>query len=387
MINNSSSDSFTDSPKESLTISKDIEQAILDSQQLISHLSKSGTVELNPEITRVLIAAKYKLEKKDWTVYEENEFLLSFDKLTSQAYPVTIDSLNAIVLPTSSNKNDKKVSGKSQADKAVSWYRRYTMITLLVLLTTQVYWLVGYDLRSNLQGLFDQREITLDAIALDPIVLGGNLDVDQPLLAKQLSLQNQKLDANYKLLMLWNQVWLMGGVFNDSMPKYFQAKYEQQRRVLERSGEGNTQQLEQLDLERNLHQVRMVLFEYILATDYILKAFQEYFLPLLYGLFGAFIYVLRNLMIEIKQRTYSYDCEVKYRLRLTLGALGGMIVGWFFQPDEADAIASLSPMALAFLMGYNIELLFTIMDRVIDNIRQAVDKSETKKDNVAPGTK
>lgn len=387
MINNSSSDSFTDSPKESLTISKDIEQAILDSQQLISHLSKSGTVELNPEITRVLIAAKYKLEKKDWTVYEENEFLLSFDKLTSQAYPVTIDSLNAIVLPTSSNKNDKKVSGKSQADKAVSWYRRYTMITLLVLLTTQVYWLVGYDLRSNLQGLFDQREITLDAIALDPIVLGGSLDVDQPLLAKQLSLQNQKLDANYKLLMLWNQVWLMGGVFNDSMPKYFQAKYEQQRRVLERSGEGNTQQLEQLDLERNLHQVRMVLFEYILATDYILKAFQEYFLPLLYGLFGAFIYVLRNLMIEIKQRTYSYDCEVKYRLRLTLGALGGMIVGWFFQPDEADAIASLSPMALAFLMGYNIELLFTIMDRVIDNIRQAVDKSETKKDNVAPGTK
>jgi hypothetical protein len=92
-------------------------------------------------------------------------------------------------------------------------------------------------------------------------------------------------------------------------------------------------------------------------------------------------------MIEIKQRTYSYDCEVKYRLRLTLGALGGMIVGWFFQPDEADAIASLSPMALAFLMGYNIELLFTIKDRVIDKIRQAVDKSETKKDNVAPGTK
>jgi len=382
MINNSSSDSFTDSPKESLTISKDIERAILDSQQLISHLSKSGTVELNPEITQVLISAKFKLEKKDWTIYEENEFLLSFDKLTSQAYPVTIDSLNAIVVPTSPNKNDKKVSSKSQADKAVAWYRRYTMITLLVLLITQVYWLVGHDLRSNLQGLFDQREITLDAIAV-----GGSLDMDQPLLAKQLSLQNQKLDANYKLLMLWNQVWLMGGVFSDSMPKYFQAKYEQQRRVLERSGDGNTQQLEQLDLDRNLHQVRMVLFEYILATDYILKAFQEYFLPLLYGLFGAFIYVLRNLMIEIKQRTYSYDCEVKYRLRLTLGALGGMIIGWFFQPDEADAIASLSPMALAFLMGYNIELLFSIMDRVIDNIRQAVDKSATKNDNVAPGAK
>lgn len=376
MINNTSSGALNDAPKESLSISKEIEQAILDSQQLISHLSKSEMVELNPEITSVLISAKYKLEQKDWTVYEENEFLLCFDKLTSQAYPVTIDSLNAITASTVLKENDKKVSSKSKADKAVSWYRRYTMITLLVLLTTQVYWLVGHDLRSNLQGLFDKREKTLDAIEL-----GGSLDVEQLLLAKTLSIQNQKLDANYKLLMLWNQVWLMGNVFSDSMPKYFQAKYEQQKRALERSAVVNTQQLEQLDLERNLHQVRMVLFEYLLATDYILKAFQEYLLPLLYGLFGAFIYVLRNLMIEIKQRTYSYGCEVKYRLRLTLGALGGMIIGWFFQPDEADALASLSPMALAFLMGYNIELLFSIMDRAIENIRQAVEKPEVKKED------
>ncbi len=355
---------INDVENSSLTISNDIEQSILDSQKLISHLSKSGTVDLNPEVTAILVAAKSKLEDKQWTIAEEKEFLLNFDKLASQAYPVTIDSLNAIAVPVSS-----KMNGKSKADKAIAWYRRYTMITLLILLITQVYWLVGHDLRSNLQNLFDQREITLSSIEQ-----GNNIEISQPLLIKKLSLQNQKLDANYKLLMLWNQVWLMGGVFSESMPKYFQAKYEQQKRVLERSEGSNTQQLEQLDLDRNLHQVRMVLFEYILATDFILKAFQEYFLPLLYGLFGAFIYVLRNLMIEIKQRTYSYDCEVKYRLRLTLGALGGMIIGWFFQPDEADAIASLSPMALAFLMGYNIELLFSIMDRVIDNVRQNVDK-------------
>jgi len=355
---------INDVENSSLTISNDIEQSILDSQKLISHLSKSGTVDLNPKVTAILVAAKSKLEDKQWTIAEENEFLLNFDKLASQAYPVTIDSLNAIAVPVSS-----KMNSKSKADKAIAWYRRYTMITLLILLITQVYWLVGHDLRSNLQNLFDQREITLSSIEQ-----GNNIEISQPLLIKKLSLQNQKLDANYKLLMLWNQVWLMGGVFSESMPKYFQAKYEQQKRVLERSEGSNTQQLEQLDLDRNLHQVRMVLFEYILATDFILKAFQEYFLPLLYGLFGAFIYVLRNLMIEIKQRTYSYDCEVKYRLRLTLGALGGMIIGWFFQPDEADAIASLSPMALAFLMGYNIELLFSIMDRVIDNVRQNVDK-------------
>jgi hypothetical protein len=360
-----------------LPISEDMGQIILDSQKLTMHLAKSGNVELEPRVTAILVMAKKSLADKEWTVQEENEFLVTYDKLATLAHPVNIDSLNAI-FPQGSNKKGRLVS---DADKAVSWYRRYTMVTLVILLVCQVYWLVGHDLRTNLQSLFEERQQTQSLIDQ-----GKDSEPGEPLLAVQLQVQNQKLDANYKLLMLWNQIWLLGGAFDDAMPKYFQAKFEQEKRYLERDKIANAQLLDKLHLEKNLHQVRMVLFEYILAADFILESFQAYFLPLLYGLFGAFIYVLRNLMREIKQRTYSHDSEVKFRLRLTLGALGGMIIGWFFQPDEASGLASLSPMALAFLMGYNIELLFSVMDRVIENIRSAVEAPAKEPAKSIPAT-
>jgi hypothetical protein len=348
-------------------MSAEIVQAIDDSQKLIAHIANSGSGTLDPKVTAVLVESKFKLMQKNWTVADENNFLTAYDLLACQVYPVTIDSINAITPPKSSKKNTA-----TKADKAVSWYRRFTMLTLLVLLLVQVYWLVGNDLRSNLQQLFEQRKNTLSQLKASE-----NNQLEYEDLTAKLSLENQKLDANYKFLMLWNQAWLMGSSFSDAMPKYLQAKYEQDIRLLERNQANNIDQLEKLTLERNLYQVRMVLFEHILAADFILKVLQEYFLPLLYGLFGAFIYVLRNLMREIKARTYAYDCEVKYRLRLTLGALGGLIISWFLQPDDSNAMASLSPMAMAFIMGYNIELLFSVMDRIIENMREAIEKPKS----------
>lgn len=351
-----------------LPITDNMEQMIADSQLLMAHLAKSGEVALDSNVTSILVMAKSKLEERQWNANEEQAFLQAFDKLATQAHPVTTDSLKAITRP----KNGKR-NAPTQADKTVSWYRRYTMFTLVILLFTQIYWLVGHDLRSNLRDLFEAREETKALIAQ-----GIDQQPGEVPLSAQLEIQNQKVDANYKLLMKWNQVWLFGRSFSDAMPRYFQAKYEQEKRAILREDSENVERLESLELARSLHQVRMVLFEYILASDFILTAFQEYFLPLLYGLFGAFIYVLRSLMKEIKLRTYSYDCEVKYRLRLTLGALGGMIVGWFLQPEEGTAIASLSPMALAFLMGYNIELLFSVMDKIIENVKSAIETPEQK---------
>jgi hypothetical protein len=57
-------------------------------------------------------------------------------------------------------------------------------------------------------------------------------------------------------------------------------------------------------------------------------------------------------------------------LRLGLGGIAGLAIGWFWVPTSAKAIAEVSslttaPFALAFLAGFSIELLFSLLDRII----------------------
>jgi hypothetical protein len=48
--------------------------------------------------------------------------------------------------------------------------------------------------------------------------------------------------------------------------------------------------------------------------------------------------------------------------RLLLGGLSGLVIGWFIDPSS---VKTASPFALAFVAGYSVELLFSIMDKII----------------------
>jgi len=345
-------------------VSPEIAQVINDGQRLIAYIARNGGAELSADVTQIIVDAKYKLIREEWSAEVETVFLLNYDKLAKIVYPVTIESVNAVI-PVLTGKSSKP----TKAAYAVSWYRRYTLLALLLLLITQIYYLFGKELSGNLHYIFEQRENI--QIQLDKEVVPKEDDAP---LSIQLARLNQQLDANYKLLMHWNKLWSFGGTFSGSMPTYFQTKYEMQKKAIYRDRVINQSLLDNLELNRSLHQARMVFFENVLSANSVLKVLQGYILPLMYGLLGAFIFVLRSLLKEIKAITYTFSCEIRYRLRLTLGALGGMIIGWFLKPEEATALASLSPMALAFLMGYNVDVLFTLMDKIIDSLKQAIDK-------------
>lgn len=353
------------------SISPEIERVVHDGQRLLCYIARNGDTELSPELTKCIVDAKFKVAEKKWSVEDESDFLLHYDKLAKIVYPVTVDSINAIV-PKRIQTNNKAI--KTKAEKAVIWYRRYTMTTLVFLIVTQLYWLFGNDLHSNLQDIFESREQLKQQFEL----VGKDKNY-QAKIESQLKIENQQLDANYNLLLLWNKVWSLGGTIDARLPQYFQTEYELKKKELEKNVVENEIALDQLKLGRSLHEVRIVFFENILSANLMLTAFQSYLLPFMYGLLGAFIYVLRDLLREIKSMTYAFDSEIRYRLRLPLGALAGMVVGWFLKTEDANAIASLSPMALAFLMGYNVDVFFSLMDKAIANIKQAIEKPASNK--------
>lgn len=221
----------------------------------------------------------------------------------------------------------------------------------------------------------------------------------------QLQADNQRLDANYNLLLMWNKVWSFGNASNIHLMQHFQKKFDLTKQRLEGQVEGyrreiirlqqsdgesdfatQTKQLQQKiadirdeleerELEMSLHEVRIVFFENIQSADFVLAAFQNYILPLLHGLFGASIFVIRELLREVKNLTYNFDSEIRYKLRLTLGSLGGMVIGFFLKDDVSRGLASLWPMAIAFLVGYNMETLFAVMDKLFNNVTDSLSQN------------
>lgn len=114
----------------------------------------------------------------------------------------------------------------------------------------------------------------------------------------------------------------------------------------------------------------------IMYAAITLNIYSTYFLPLLYGLMGACCYMLREIILAVRTKTYRRDTEMSYWVRLFLGVLAGLAIGWFLRPDTETAstaagaatgfsFVSLAPMALSFLAGYSVELLFSAMDRLI----------------------
>ncbi|WP_235956033.1 hypothetical protein [Grimontia sedimenti] len=279
---------------------------ICEGIQMLEYVARHGELSIDPKIAAGVYRAKERIESKQWKVEDEILLLQCYDQLAKQIYPVTLESLKAVKPPI---KRGKWIS--PSAAKVINWYRRYTVITLLILLVVQMYSLFGHTLT---EALYKESELT----------------------SKPMIEWSPETKANYRLLAHWNSVWLFGGQF---------------------ASDDESADSQMVNLSAQL-----------IAAESVLQMLQNYVLPLFYGLLGAFIFVLRSLLNQVRTLTYTSSREVGYRLRLTLGCLAGMITGWLMKPDMGEM--ALSPMAVAFLSGYSIEVLFTLLDRLIDQVRQ-----------------
>lgn len=355
-----------------LTLTPEMEKVINDGQRLLTYIARNGHVSIDESVAQVIVKAKHKMQAGLWSAEDETQFLMCYDQLAKSVHPVTVDSIHAII-PTIDPKSTKPQRKRTRAEQAVIWYRRGTMCALIGLLMVQVCYLFGHALNANLLHLDEQKQQLKMELSQAKQVANRPDVVER--LADKIAMTEQQFDANYKLLANWNRLWTLGVPLSHSILPDDEDAFATRARALQRQT-ASSEAIEALKLEQSRFAARQLLFEHMLFAESVLKVLQGYILPLLYGLLGAFIFILRDLLREIKALTYSFDSEIRFRLRLTLGALGGMIIGWFLKPDEVNGLASLSPMALAFLMGYNVDILFAIMDKLIDNVKRSLSRND-----------
>jgi hypothetical protein len=316
--------------------------AIRDSELLLAYASSHG-IKLSSELVTEIVAAKNlpSLDLNNPETFERQvKFWEARSQLTTAIQPVTIASIKASAQtgPGIFRRSvvnffaQNKKPAISPAEHCVLLFRTFALIALCSLLIVQVYWVVGSRVTSETATILTQANENSKALE--------SLDADNKkaatLEARKMELEAE-ISIRYAILESWNKVWAT---------------------PLRLFGFGEYKHVE-VPSYSDLQRAR-------LAGEFACQSIELYLLPLLYGWLGACLYVLRRLAQDIGTKSFTPEQGLVYSLRVYMGTLAGLIVVWFLPVAQADPnIKSLSVFAVALLVGYSIDLLFALMDRII----------------------
>ena len=313
------------------------------------------------------------------TVEDEIAFWDAYKELAKELAPVTVDS----IISTEGNVEAPGGRGArilaylhppSLARRTTRLYRLFAIIALLLLIFMQVVWVAGVTITQdvvsfeNVASTLRKERAELEQAARYGIALQGTELSNVPAFGfplvdvlevrtgadpqlREISINiteaETRAEASYTSLRNWNRRW-QGLMFFLTSP-FDDSEYNRLDR----------------DAKNRLELSTATMF---------LEALSKYVLPLLFGFLGATAYVLRRLEQELKSFTFSSKSPTGYSLRLALGPLAGIAVGLLVvagsdmtsgEVVEILSISTLGPLALAFVAGYGVELIFAFMDRFI----------------------
>ena len=336
----------------------ELRNSVKNAQLILAYASERG-IDVREEIIVSIINVRKKLDLGDDLEETEAKFWMVYSELARLIRPVSIESLEVIRGNRRAEPSRWFVNifrSKSLSSQYLKTYRWVGIFILVVMLLVQIYWVIGAKLIADFHSLpIELEKIMKEKIEKEKML--GEKAVESfeiNLLQSKIWNIEDNLASSSIVIRKWNRIWQM---------------------VIPVSSDST-------DTEASSESA---LLEMKYAS-FALDAIKEYFLPLLYGLLGAFAYIFRNIFQEIKEKTLTSESNIKYVLRLHLGALTGLAVGWFFGDDEGKSvftISNLSPLALSFLAGYSVEIFFSGMDKIINSFSS---EKEAEKSEALQGT-
>lgn len=105
----------------------------------------------------------------------------------------------------------------------------------------------------------------------------------------------------------------------------------------------------------------------------VLDALQSLILPALFAMLGACIRLLRTRLQQFQDRRVTVPQPWETRVRILVGTVVGSVLGFFYTPGVVGGqLAAIPLLGLAFLVGYNVELLFMFFDKMTGWLRGKV---------------
>lgn len=102
----------------------------------------------------------------------------------------------------------------------------------------------------------------------------------------------------------------------------------------------------------------------------------EWLLPALYAALGSLVYYMRS-VLNPAMPDPGYD-QIAHRV--ALGAFAGIIFAWFWRPGDGSNtldLVNVNAFAIAFIIGFSIEIFFTALDRFVAFMQGVVSAPRT----------
>lgn len=141
---------------------------------------------------------------------------------------------------------------------------------------------------------------------------------------------------------------------------------------------------QQIGLEQRIDQGYATLGRFVRVVDWaelrnvifpIAMILGGFILPVLYGALGTLAYILRAIYAQMVQRSFDPRQTGEFVVRIFLGMLSGITLQWIFVRDGGTVPGGITPVVLAFIGGYSVELLFTALDRLLTAVTGSLKPS------------
>ncbi|GEM_PF-2564526 len=387
-ISNNENDVFHDVPLDESIRYQPVFQALHKAQMLVSYAAEQG-IALEKNDLQVFTKFKHLVRNNTWSTDEEADFWIAYSNIAKTLDDVNIKEIEAITVDSNPKGWFEKLFKIrwSPAQKIAKQYTMSALFFVVIMLILQVYSLIGNSLLSEAEEIRIKTK-TLQTHRYDivqKIIKSGNSyaftfhetikndsieknedDAELKQMRFDIRADNYNLWINY--LALTNVAlnindWLFYNVIGyKELEKFYNTPDSVQKKY------GFYIQTLYMAPEEAMVELFDTIDAILLAAKTPLDVLNLYLLPLLYGLLGAFAYVLRNLNEQLESINYSRDSNTRFLLRLFLGALLGLTVRVFFDSESTTELSSYSPLAVSFISGYSVEFFFSFLDGLIKRI-------------------
>lgn len=329
-----------------------LETLLGDAEYLLHYAAEAG-IPVDPELSQRIISAG-RLGPAALDAPEAGALVSSISKLAAQLHPVTAESLRAC---------------REDSDDAIGSYKRIALLLAGIIIPLSmvsfIYTAISNTITTDLKTA---NELTVALHSqLDP--LDDKRQVPQSSLA---ALQQfaATMRASYAHARQLN--WFAFGLINDPYGGY----YETMQLPHDLKGNAAVVQQEVNEKTKIYQEVRLFATNVQDATSVLWGAVGACILPVLYALLGACAYLLRSFSDQVERRTFALSDATT--ARFIIAAIGGMVVGLFSNFSVGQS-ASLSPLAIAFLAGYAVDIFFSFLEGSLQNLRSGPGQSPARR--------